>query len=224
MKILKIQTLRGPNYWSIHHHKLVQMRLDLEDLRDRPSNEIPDFYEAQARALPSLAEHHCSPGQRGGFLERVKEGTMMGHIIEHVALELQEMTGMSVAFGRTRETAEAGIYQVALEYENERAGRYACRAAVRLCQNLVDRGVYPQEELQQDLEDLLDLKAEASLGPSTESLVREAEARDIPWTEMSARSMIQLGYGVHQKRIQATLSGNTGILGVELASGNHSLF
>ncbi|MGD1936394.1 MAG: cyanophycin synthetase [Cyanophyceae cyanobacterium] len=217
MKILKIQTLRGPNYWSIHHHKLVQMRLDLEDLCDRPSNEIPDFYNALVETLPSLVEHHCSLGHRGGFLERVKEGTMMGHIIEHVALELQEMTGMPVGFGCTRETAEAGIYQVVVEYGNERAGRYACRAAVRLCQNLVDRGVYPQDELQQDLEDLSDLKAEASLGPSTESLVREAMARDIPWTEMSARSMIQLGYGTHQKRIQATLSGNTGILGVELA-------
>ncbi|MEM1427513.1 MAG: cyanophycin synthetase, partial [Cyanobacteria bacterium P01_H01_bin.130] len=141
----------------------------------------------------------------------------MGHIIEHVALELQEMAGMPAAFGRTRETAEPGVYQVVVEYENERAGRYACRAAVRLCQNLVDTGVYPAEELEQDVNDLLDLKAEAALGPSTESLVREAEGRDIPWAEMSARSMIQLGYGVHQKRIQATLSGYTGILGVELA-------
>ncbi len=217
MKILKIQTLRGPNYWSINHHKLVQMRLDLEDLWDRPSNEIPDFYEALVNTLPSLMDHHCSPGRRGGFLERVQEGTMMGHIVEHVALELQEMAGMPAAFGRTRETAEPGVYQVVVEYGNERAGRYACRAAVRLCQNLVDRGVYPAAELEQDISDLLDLKAEAALGPSTESLVREAESRDIPWAEMSARSMIRLGYGVHQKRIQATLSCNTGILGVELA-------
>ncbi|MEM9772581.1 MAG: cyanophycin synthetase [Cyanobacteria bacterium P01_D01_bin.73] len=217
MKILKVQTLRGPNYWSIDHHKLVQMRLDLEDLCDRPSNEIPDFYEALVETLPSLVEHQCSLGFRGGFLERVKEGTMMGHVIEHVALELQEMSGMPVGFGLTRETAEPGVYQVVVEYGNERAGRYACRAAVRLCQNLVDRGVYPEDELRQDLGDLQDLKAEAALGPSTDSLVREAEARDIPWAEMSARSMIQLGYGVHQRRLQATLSGNTSILGVELA-------
>ena len=217
MKILKVQTLRGPNYWSIGHHKLVQMRLDLEDLWDRPSNEIPDFYEALVATLPSLVEHYCSPGRRGGFLERVRQGTMMGHIVEHVALELQEMTGMPVGFGRTRETATPGTYQVVVEYQNERAGRYACRAAVRLCQNLIDTGVYPAEELKQDLDDLLDLKAEAALGPSTESLVKEAISRDIPWTEMSARAMIQLGYGVHQQRIQATLSGKTGILGVELA-------
>ena len=88
MRILKIQTLRGPNYWSIRRHKLIVMRLDLEELAESPSNEIPGFYEGLVTALPSLEEHFCSPGCRGGFFSRVREGTMMGHIIEHVALEL----------------------------------------------------------------------------------------------------------------------------------------
>lgn len=217
MKILKVQTLRGPNYWSIRRQKLIVMRLDLEELADRPSNTIPGFYEGLMEALPSLVEHFCSPGCRGGFLSRVREGTMMGHIIEHVALELQELAGMSAGFGRTRETADAGVYQVVFEYLDEQAGRYAGRAAVRLCQSIIDTGHYPQEELEQDLKDLRMLWADASLGPSTEVLVKEAEAREIPWFQLSARSMIQLGYGVHQKRLQATLSNNTGILAVELA-------
>ncbi|QOV24632.1 cyanophycin synthetase [Anabaenopsis elenkinii] len=217
MRILKIQTLRGPNYWSIRRHKLIVMRLDLENLAETPSNQIPGFYEGLVEALPSLEGHYCSPGCRGGFLMRVKEGTMMGHIVEHVALELQELAGMHVGFGRTRETATPGIFQVVIEYLNEEAGRYSARAAVRLCQSIVDRGRYPKAELEQDILDLQDLWRESSLGPSTEAIIKEAEKRGIPWTQLSARFLIQLGYGVNQKRIQATMTGNTGILGVELA-------
>ncbi len=217
MKILKIQTLRGPNYWSIRRHKLILMRLDLEDLADKPSSEIPGFYDGLTQALPSLIEHYCSPGCRGGFLSRVKEGTYMGHVIEHIALELQELAGMNVGFGRTRATATPGIYQVVFEYINEQAGRYAARAAVRICRSIVDTGKYPQSELEQDLQDLREISERASLGPSTEALVKEAQYRGIPWMPLSARSMIQLGYGVHQKRIQATLTDFSSILGVELA-------
>ncbi|AFZ13139.1 cyanophycin synthetase [Crinalium epipsammum PCC 9333] len=217
MKILKIQTLRGPNYWSIRRNQLVVMRLDLEELADKPSNQIPKFYEGLVQVLPSLEEHYCSPGCRGGFLSRVKEGTMMGHIIEHIALELQTLAGMSVGFGRTRETATPGVYQVVIEYLDEQAGRYAARAAVRLCQSLVNTGNYSPEELEQDLKDLRELRADAALGPSTETIVKEAEARGIPWMPLNARAMIQLGYGVYHKRLQATLSDLSGILAVELA-------
>ena len=217
MKILKTQTLRGPNYWSIHRQKLIVMRLDLEDLADKPSAQIPGFYEALVEVLPSLVEHFCSPGCPGGFLSRVKEGTMMGHIVEHVALELQVLAGMQVGFGRTRETSTAGVYRVVIEYLDEQAGRYAARAAVRLCQSIVETGYYSHQELDKDLQDLQKLWADAALGPSTETIVREAEARGIPWFPLSSRDLIQLGHGVHQKRIQATLSERTGILGVELA-------
>lgn len=222
MRILKIQTLRGPNYWSIRRYKLIVMRLDLEDLAEKPSNVIPGFYEALVETLPSLEAHFCSPGCRGGFLMRVQEGTMMGHIIEHIALELQELAGMPAGFGRTRETSTPGIYQVVFEYVDEQAGRYAARAAVRLCQSIVERGSYPQAELEQDLQDLKELYRDSALGPSTEAIVKEAEAKGIPWMPMSARFLIQLGYGVNQKRIQATMSDRTGILGVELASDKES--
>lgn len=217
MKILKTLTLRGPNYWSIRRKKLIVMRLDLEDLAEKPSNEIPGFYQGLVEVLPSLIEHFCSPGHRGGFLERVQEGTYMGHIIEHVALELQELVGMTAGFGRTRETSTPGVYNVVYEYVEEQAGRYAGRAAVRLCQSIVDTGSYPKEELERDLLDLKDLYASSALGPSTETIVTEADARKIPWMLLNARSMVQLGYGVHQQRIQATLSSHSGILGVELA-------
>ncbi|MGL5034391.1 MAG: cyanophycin synthetase family protein, partial [Microcystaceae cyanobacterium] len=217
MKILKTQTLRGPNYWSVRRTKLVVMRLDLEELAEKPSNLIPGFYEGLMGVMPSLIEHFCSPGHRGGFLERVQQGTYMGHIIEHIALELQELAGMTAGFGRTRETADSGVYNVVFEYVDEQAGRYAGRAAVRICQCLVDTGTYPKEELERDLADLRDLAANSSLGPSTETIVTEADARKIPWTVLSARAMVQLGYGIHQQRIQATLSSYSGILGVELA-------
>jgi len=217
MKILRTQTLRGPNYWSIRRDKLIVMRLDLEDLAEKPSNEIPGFYEGLIDVLPSLVEHYCSPGYRGGFFERVRTGTYMGHIIEHIALELQELAGTPVGFGRTRATSTPGVYNVVFEYVEEQAGRYAGRAAVRLCQSLVDTGTYSKEELDQDLADLRDLCNNAALGPSTETIVKEAQARNIPWLLLSARAMVQLGYGVHQKRIQATLSSFSGILAVELA-------
>jgi cyanophycin synthetase len=217
MKIIRTQTLRGPNYWSIRRDKLIVMRLDLEELAEKPSNEIPGFYEGLIDVLPSLVEHYCSPGYRGGFFERVRTGTYMGHIIEHIALELQELAGTPVGFGRTRGTSTPGVYNVVFEYVDEQAGRYAGRAAVRLCQSLVDTGTYSKEELAQDLADLRDLCNNAALGPSTETIVKEAQARNIPWLLLSARSMVQLGYGVHQKRIQATLSSFSGILAVELA-------
>lgn len=217
MRILKTLTLRGPNYWSIRRTKLIVMRLDLEDLAQKYTNEIPGFLDGLARVLPTLIDHHCSPGYRGGFFERVQKGTLMGHVVEHIALELQELAGMAVGFGRTRETAEAGTYNVVFEYVDEQAGRYAGRAAVRLCESIVETGTYPAEELAQDLQDLKDLHANAALGPSTESIIKEAEARKIPWMPLSARAMVQLGYGSNSKRIQATLTDRSSILGVELA-------
>jgi cyanophycin synthetase len=222
MEILKTQTLRGPNYWSIRHAKLIVLRLDLAELADRPSHLIPGFYEGLVAALPSLEEHFCSPGCRGGFLSRVREGTMMGHILEHVALELQTLAGMPVGFGRTRETATPGIYRVIFQYENEESGRYAARAALRLCQSVVETGAYPQAELEKDLADLKSFRTQAALGPSTETLVKEAETRGIPWMVLEARGLLQFGYGKYQQRTQASLTSHSNVLGVELACDKES--
>jgi cyanophycin synthetase len=217
MKILQTQTLRGPNYWSIRRSMLILLRLDLEELAERPSDTIPGFYEGLVTVLPSLDEHYCSPGCRGGFLRRMREGTMMGHILEHVALELQTLAGMPVGFGRTRETATAGVYQVAIEYQIETVGRYAARAALRLCQSIIDTGSYAKAEFQQDLDDLIRLRDEAAMGASTEALVKEAEARGIPWIHLETCDIFQFGYGKYQKRVQAALTSRTNILGVEIA-------
>ncbi len=222
MRILKTQTLRGPNYWSICYAKLIVLRVDLEDLADRPSDTIPGFYAGLVEILPSLEAHFCSPGCPGGFLSRVREGTMMGHIMEHVALELQTLAGMPVGFGRTRETATDGIYQVVFEYEQESAGRYAARAALRLCQSIIDTGSYAPDELAKDLADLRDRQTAAALGPSTEAIVKEAEQRGIPWFALPTRGLLQLGYGKFQQRVQASLTSHSNILAVELACDKSS--
>lgn len=217
MKILKLQTFRGPNYWSIRRHQLIALHLDLQEMDEVFSDEIDQFYDGLVEALPSLKEHYCSPGYEGGFLQRVKEGTLMGHVMEHVALELQTLAGMPVSFGRVRGTAERGVYRVVFEYRYPEAGRYAARAALRLVHSLIDRGYYPQSELAKDLQDLREIASEASLGPTTEALVNEAVARGIPWKELPARSVVRLGYGAHQRRVQAAQTNLTGILGIEMA-------
>jgi cyanophycin synthetase len=222
MKILQTQTLRGPNYWSINHAKLILIQLDLEELADRPSDSIRGFYDGLKAALPSLEDRFCVPGCRGEFLNRVREGTAIAHVLEHVALELQTLTDMPVGFGRTCETATPGVYQVAIEYQNEAAGRYATRAARRLCQSIVDTGTYTKAELQKDLVDLRALRAEAALGVTTDALVQETEALDIPWIYLKTCDLFQLGYGKYQKRVQAALTSCSNILGVELACDKES--
>jgi cyanophycin synthetase len=222
MKILQTQTLRGPSYWSTHQTKLILLRLDLETLANISSDSIVGFHDGLNEILPSLAGHVCSPGCRGGFLRRVQEGTLMGHILEQVALELQTLADMKVSFGRTCETSTMGIYQVVFEYQNEAAGRYAARAALRLCQSIVDTGTYPKTELKKDLKDLARLRAEAALGASTDALVQEAESRGIPWTHIEICDLFQLGYGKFQKRVQASLTSHSSVLGVELAGNKEN--
>ncbi|MBE9045694.1 cyanophycin synthetase [Pleurocapsales cyanobacterium LEGE 10410] len=212
MKILKVKTLRGPNYWSIQHQKLIVLQLDLKELAEKRSDEIPDFYQG----LTEVFSGSTSP-RWNGLLKQLEEGAFLEKIVPQVALELQSLAGMPVKFSCTRSTSYSGVYQVIFEYREEKAGRYAARAAVRLCQNLADRGYYPSSELEQDLRDLRELRAEGALGPSTEAIIQEAEARGIPWMQLNTRAMTQLGYGANQKRIQATQSDRTSILGIELA-------
>ncbi|MDJ0589693.1 MAG: cyanophycin synthetase [Pleurocapsa sp. MO_226.B13] len=212
MKILKVQTLRGPNYWSIRHQKLIVLQLDLRELTEKRSDEIPDFYQGLIEVFPSLTSDRWNR-----FLKRLREGLFLEKIVPRVALELQSLAGMPVEFSCTQSTSTSGVYQVIFEYLDEKAGRYAARASVRLCQNLVDRGYYPDSELEKDLRDLRELRVEGALGPSTEAIVKEAEVRGIPWMQLNTRAMTQLGYGVNQKRIQATQSDRTSILGIELA-------
>ena len=214
MKILEINAMRGPNYWSIRRHKLIVMRLDLEDLEDRPTNKIPGFLDRLKELLPSLYEHRCSEGYAGGFYHRIEEGTWMGHVIEHIALEIQTLAGMDVGFGRTRETGVPGQYHVVFAYLEEEVGRFAARAAVRLAQALVDGEKY---DLASDIQDMRELRERNRLGPSTDSIVQEAISRGIPWIRLNKYSLCQLGYGANQKRIQATVTSQTSSIAVEIA-------
>lgn len=206
--------MRGPNYWSISRHKLIVMVLDLEEMEEKPSDKIPDFKERVQSLLPSLFEHNCSVGKPGGFLERVEEGTWMGHIIEHIALEIQNLAGMDVGFGRTRGYGEKGVYNVVFSYEEEDVGVYAAKAAVRICEALIEGEEY---DLEKDIQEMRELREDVRLGPSTASLVNEAVSRGIPWIRLNKYSLCQLGYGANQKRIQATITSETSNLAVDIA-------
>ena len=214
MKILNIQALRGPNIWSVNRKKLIQMRLDLEELEQFPTNKIPGFRERIEALIPSLIEHRCSEDKKGGFFERVDKGTWMGHVIEHIALETQSLAGMETGFGRTRETKTPGTYNVVFSYIEEKVGMYAAESAVKIAEALVKGEAY---DLQADIKKMREIREDVRLGPSTGSIVDEAVTRDIPWIRLGTNSLVQLGYGVNQMRFQATITCKTSNIAVEIA-------
>ena len=224
MEILEIRTLRGPNYWSGYWKKLIVMRLDIGEYEEKPSDKLPGFSERMTDLLPTLEKHGCSYGEEGGFLRRVEEGTWAGHLIEHLALELQTLAGMDTGYGRTRETGEKAIYNVVFSYHEEEVGRYAGRAAVSIFEGLAEGK--PIDELRTQLaEDVLrmrKIREDVRFGPSTGSLVEEAVNRGIPFIRLNDQSLVQLGYGVHQKRIQATTTANTNMIAVDIAANKHA--
>ncbi len=219
MKIHEIRTLRGPNYWSGYWKKLIIMRLDIEDYEQKPSNKIKGFYGRMKSVMPSLQTHGCSYGEEGGFLKRVKEGTWAGHIIEHFALELQTLAGMDVGYGRTRETSEKGVYNVVFTYEEEEVGRFVARAAVQLFLDLAEGKDFKEiiKEFSAKVQEMREIREDVRFGPSTGSIVEEAEKRDIPFIRLNDQSLVQLGYGVNQQRIQATTTDKTNMIAVDIA-------
>ena len=214
MRIEELKVLRGPNYWSVRRTKLIQMKLQLEDMEQRPTNSISGFRERLQKMFPSMYEHRCSEGVPGGFFHRVDEGTWMGHVIEHIALELQTLAGMDTGFGRTRGTGVEGEYFVCFSYMEEDAGVYAAKASVKIAQALTDGVEYNLEE---DIMNLREIREDTRLGPSTGCIVDEAAKRGIPYIRLNKHSLVQLGYGVHQKRIRATIASTTGNIAVDIA-------
>jgi cyanophycin synthetase len=190
------------------------MVLDLEEMEERPSNKIEGFKDRLEAKFPTMYEHRCSVGSAGGFFERVKDGTWMGHIIEHIALEIQTLAGMDVGFGRTRGYGETGVYNVVFAYMEEKVGRYAAESAVRICEALIDGKEY---DLLPDIQEMREIREKERLGPSTGSIIQEAQARGIPWIRLNEYSLCQLGHGANQKRIQATVTSETSSIGVEIA-------
>lgn len=214
MRIREINVMRGPNYWSVRRHKLIVMVLDLEEMEHKPTNLIPGFLERLQHLLPGTYSHRCSVGKPGGFFQRIQEGTWMGHVIEHIALEIQSIAGMEVGFGRTRSYGEEGVYHVVFDYLEEKVGVYAGKAAVRIAQALIDAKEY---DLTEDIQEMRELREKERLGPSTASIIDEAISRGIPWIRLNKYSLCQLGYGMNQRRVQATVTSQTSNIGVELA-------
>lgn len=214
MKIIEIKILRGPNFWSVRRGKLIQMKIDLEEMEQMPTNKIPGFKERLEKLMPSLYEHRCSEAVAGGFFMRVDEGTWMGHVIEHIALEIQTLAGMDTGFGRTRGTGEEGEYYVCFSYLEEDAGVYAAKASFRIAEALIKGEAY---NLEDDIMRLREIREDTRLGPSTGCIVEEAGKRGIPYIRLNKHSLVQLGYGVHQKRIRATIASTTSNIAVDIA-------
>ena len=214
MNIIEIRVMKGPNYWSIRRHKLVVMKLDIEELEDLPTNKIAGFSERLEKKFPSMYSHECSEGHAGGFFKRVQEGTWMGHVVEHLALEIQTLAGMDCGFGRTRGTGQHGVYNVVFNYMEEKVGIYAAKAAVRIADALVKETEY---DLTEDIQRMREIREDDRLGPSTGSIVDEAIKRKIPWIRLNRHSLVQLGYGINQRRVQATVASTTSSIAVEVA-------
>jgi cyanophycin synthetase len=196
IEFLRITPLRGPNIWT--YRPVIEAWVDIGELEDAPSNQIPGFYERLSAWLPSLIEHRCSVGERGGFLQRVREGTWAGHILEHVTLELQNLAGQRTGFGKARQTSRRGIYRVVVRSRQEQVTR-ACLAAARdLVMAAINDTAYDVPAVVQRLRELAD---SLCLGPSTACIVDAATDRRIPSIRLNEGNLVQLGYGARQRRI-----------------------
>ncbi|MPZ96141.1 MAG: cyanophycin synthetase [Propionibacteriales bacterium] len=215
MAILETRVYRGPNIWS--YDKAIHLVVDLGSLEDWPTNTIPGFTDTLLELLPGLREHSCSRGRRGGFVERLTEGTWLGHVAEHVALQLQQVVGHDMRRGKTRQVKGVrGRYNVIYGYADEQVGLAAAKLAVRLVNHLVDAD--PEFDFEPELERFIVRAERTAFGPSTQAILDEAVSRDIPWIRLNQYSLVQLGQGVHQRRIRATMTSNTSAIAVDVAS------
>ena len=212
MNIIEHRALRGPNRYS--RHPTIYMLLDIGEYEERPSNTLDGFTDRLLKLVPSLQSHGCSIGGPGGFIERLERGTWIGHIIEHIALELQCLAQMEVAFGKTYDTSDHGIYKVVYRYQVESVGLLAGVEAVALVEATVKKRSFDIDKV---ISQLKELREKDFLGPSTSSIVAEAKKRGIPALRLNNDSLVQLGYGSKQRQIQATMTDRTSALGVEIA-------
>ena len=224
MKVVSRAVYLGPSLYA--HFPVIRLTVDLGDLEDWPSGRLgPAFNDALLEALPGLHQHGCSYREPGGFVRRLTEddGTWMGHILEHVAIELQNIAGSRVTFGKTRGTGTAGEYDVVYQYKDEEVGLGAGRLAIELLEHLLPEELRPEGasadfDWPETRDRFIRSSQRRALGPSTASLVAAAEERDIPWLRLNRYSLVQFGHGKHGKRIQATVTSETRHIAVELAS------
>lgn len=225
MRILERSVYVGPSLYA--HFPVIRLTLDLGALEAWPTSRLgAPFIDGLLTALPGLREHGCSYGEPGGFVRRMTEdeGTWLGHVIEHVAIELQNIAGIPVTFGKTRTAGSDGVYFVVYEYEQRDEGLEAGELALRLVASLLPADVTPSGIVPEDWDwtaqrdSFIRFAQRRALGPSTASLVNAAQERGIPWMRLNSQSLVQLGHGRHQQRIQATITGRTSHIAVELAS------
>ncbi|WP_295756623.1 cyanophycin synthetase [Undibacterium sp.] len=213
IEFLRVTHLRGPNIWT--YRPVIEAWLDIGELEDAPSNTLPGFYDRMLAALPGLIEHRCGVGERGGFLERVREGTWAGHILEHVVLELQNLAGMRTGFGQTRSTNTVGVYKMAFRTRQEQVGRAALLAGRDLLMALINDQPYDLEAKVTELHELVD---DLCLGPSTAHIVDAATERKIPFIRLTEGNLVQLGHGAAQRRIWTAETDSTSAIAESIAS------
>lgn len=225
MKILDTSVYRGPNVYALF--PMIRHQVDIGVLEEWPTGRLgPEFVEPLLNLLPGLHDHGCSYGVPGGFVRRLREddGTWMGHVWEHLAIEMQNVAGADVTFGKTRGAGETGVYNMVFEYEQEQVGLEASRLALDLIHHLLPEHLVDPEDrregfdFNEERDNFIRFAQRRALGPSTASLVRAARDRDIPWLRLNNASLLQLGHGRFQRRVQATITSGTNHIAVELAS------
>jgi cyanophycin synthetase len=216
LKVQHIEVMHGANYFSAG--PIVKLRINLGEYNEVYTNLIPGFPEKLVNILPTLQSHHCSVGKEGGFLLRVNEGTLLGHVIEHVSIELQTLAGMDAGYGKTRSTLEEGVYNIIFRYLDEAAGVYAGKAAVNLVNALLTGKEFAVKPA---VDELINIREKNLLGPSTQAIVNEAEKRMIPTLRIDANNLVQLGTGKYHKSIRATITSDTNLIAVETADNKY---
>lgn len=211
--ILRVTHLRGPNIWT--YRPVIEAWLDIGDLEECPSNTLPGLYERLTTWLPGLIEHRCGVGERGGFLERLRDGTWAGHILEHVVLELQNLAGMKTGFGKTRSTVDRGIYKMAFRTRDETVGRAALKAGHALLLAAINDTPFDLKACVADLTELVDRYC---LGPSTASIVDAATERRVPAIRLTDGNLVQFGHGAAQRRIWTAETDRTSAIAESIAS------
>jgi len=221
MRIVSTDIYSGPNRYALF--PCILQVVDLEELEEWPTQRLGrEFIDGLVGAVPSLATHGCSYGEEGGFLKRMEEGTWLGHVFEHLVLEIQDLAGHHVSFGKTRAAKQPAHYNVVFEMQDENVGLEASRLALKLIHSLLPealrgRRADPAFDWARERDSFIRYTQKRALGPSTGSLVKAAEDRGIPWLRLNDQSLVQLGYGKYQKRIQATITSETRHIAVEIS-------
>lgn len=213
MRIVEIRTISGPNIYS--YRPVLVMKLDLQELNEQESIQREGFNERLLEIVPGLRTHVCSKGYEGGFVERLKEGTYFGHVVEHVALELTELAGVPTYHGKTRQTAQPGVYNVVIEYKAELGTKHLLRTAVALVDAILRGEDFPLDE---EIAEVRRIIARTELCPATRTVVEAAERRGIPWQRLDDGSLVQLGYGKNRKLIAAAKTSQTSAIGSDIAA------